>query len=176
MTGRYSSSPARLAMAACPPTHTSSPSSRRHQAAGTVHRDGVLPRPKLLGEARQSQWRTCCAGIQVTSAVETAPSGIITDIKPANVLTSEYGRPGLTTSASRVCQTDRPTLPRESVPWSPRRSSTAMWPVTWRPTSTAWGDDLHAAGRPVPFEVTGGEQHVGSAGADQARDLPRPVR
>ena len=61
-------------------------------------------------------------GVQVSSAVETAHrSGILhRDIKPANILTSAYGRPGLTDfgiSASR----DSTASEAEglSIPWSP---------------------------------------------------------
>jgi serine/threonine protein kinase len=61
-------------------------------------------------------------GVQVSSAVETAHrAGILhRDIKPANILTSAYGRPGLTDfgiSASR--ESTAAEAEGLSIPWSP---------------------------------------------------------
>ena len=60
-------------------------------------------------------------GIQVASAVETAHrAGILhRDIKPANILTSAYGRPGLTDFGIAASQEAAGEAEGLSIPWSP---------------------------------------------------------
>ena len=60
-------------------------------------------------------------GVQVASAVETAHrSGILhRDIKPANILTSAYGRPGLTDFGIATNRDDAEAAEGLSIPWSP---------------------------------------------------------
>lgn len=60
-------------------------------------------------------------GVQLAGAVETAHrSGIVhRDLKPANVLTSAFGKPGLTDFGISAVTTDQSDSAGLSVPWSP---------------------------------------------------------
>ena len=60
-------------------------------------------------------------GVQVASAIETAHKfGILhRDIKPANILTSAYGRPGLTDFGIATNREDTEAAEGLSIPWSP---------------------------------------------------------
>ena len=124
------------------------------------------PPPNLAARARAERLsveRVLTAGIQLASAVETAHrAGIIHhDIKPANVLVSSYGAPGLTDfgiagrGAALEEDTDEIGV---SVPWAPPevlfgQSNGSERADVYSLAATLW---QLLVGR-SPFEVPGGD-------------------
>jgi serine/threonine protein kinase len=99
-------------------------------------------------------------GVQVAGAVETAHlAGIMhRDIKPANILTSAYGKPGLTDFGISSVTTDDAGAEGMSIPWSPPEllddSGTAdQRSDLWSLAATIY---TLLTGR-SPFEVPGGD-------------------
>jgi eukaryotic-like serine/threonine-protein kinase len=122
------------------------------------------PRPSLAERARGERLpvaEVLQLGIQLGSAVETAHrAGLLhRDIKPANVLTSAYGRPGLTDFgiAGQLSDADDDDV-GVSVPWSPPETLYATGPATVRSdvyslSATLW----HLLVGRSPFEIPGGD-------------------
>jgi eukaryotic-like serine/threonine-protein kinase len=138
------------------------------------------PRPSLAERARNERLATAETlqlGIQLGSAVETAHrAGLLhRDIKPANVLTSAYGRPGLTDFgiAGRMADKDDDDV-GVSVPWSPPETLYATAPATVRSdvyslAATLW----HLLVGRSPFEIPGGD-NAPFALMRRIRDVPPP--
>jgi serine/threonine protein kinase len=124
----------------------------------------LYPKPNFSVRARTEQFsvpEVLRTGIQVASAVETAHrAGVLhRDIKPANILTSAYGRPGLTDFgiASSLAEGLREELEGMSIPWSPVEVITGTAPVDSRSDVYSLAATLYTllVGR-SPFEVKGG--------------------
>lgn len=138
------------------------------------------PRESLAERARSERFsvaETLQLGIQLGSAVETAHrAGLLhRDIKPANVLTSAYGRPGLTDFgiAGQMSDKDDEDV-GVSVPWSPPETLYATAPATVRSdvyslAATLW---QLLVGR-SPFEIPGGDNSP-FALMRRIRDVPPP--
>lgn len=138
------------------------------------------PRPSLSERARSERFsiaETLQLGIQLGSAVETAHrAGLLhRDIKPANVLTSAYGRPGLTDFgiAGRIAEKEDEDV-GVSVPWSPPEVLYATAPASVRSdvyslAATLW----HLLVGRSPFEMPGGDNSP-FALMRRIRDVPPP--
>ena len=98
-------------------------------------------------------------GVQVCGAAETAHrSGILhRDLKPANILTSAYGRPGLTDFGISVVKGQAATVEGMSVPWSPPELLDEYGEADERSDVYSLAATVYSllAGR-SPFEVPGG--------------------
>jgi serine/threonine protein kinase len=97
--------------------------------------------------------------VQVAGAVETAHrAGILhRDIKPANILTSAYGRPGLTDFGIAVNSGDAESAEGMSIPWSPPEVIDDSAPADVRADVYSLAATIYTllAAR-SPFEVPGG--------------------
>jgi eukaryotic-like serine/threonine-protein kinase len=116
-------------------------------------------------------------GIQLASAVETAHrAGLLhRDIKPGNVLMSQYNSPGLTDFgiAAQIADEDD-DAPGVSVPWSPPESLYLTHPAGPRSdvyslAATLW---TLLVGR-SPFEIAGGDNSQFGL-MKRIRDIPAP--
>lgn len=98
-------------------------------------------------------------GVQMSGATETAHrSGILhRDLKPANILTSAYGRPGLTDFGISVVKGRAAAVEGMSVPWSPPEMLDDEGEADERSDVYSLAATLYSllAGR-SPFEVPGG--------------------
>jgi hypothetical protein len=138
------------------------------------------PRPSLSERARTERFsiaETLQLGIQLGSAVETAHrAGLLhRDIKPANVLTSAYGRPGLTDFgiAGRIAEKEDEDV-GVSVPWSPPEVLYATAPASIRSDVYSLGATLwHLLVGRSPFEMPGGDNSP-FALMRRIRDVPPP--
>lgn len=116
-------------------------------------------------------------GIQLGSAIETAHrAGLLhKDIKPANILTDAFGRPGLTDFgiAGQITDADDPET-GVSVPWSPPETLYGTGPASVRSdvyslAATLW----HLLAGRSPFDVPGGDNSA-FAVMKRVRDVPAP--
>lgn len=98
-------------------------------------------------------------GVQMCGATETAHrSGILhRDLKPANILTSAYGRPGLTDFGISVVKGRAASVEGMSVPWSPPEMLDDRGEADERSDIYSLAATIFSllAGR-SPFEVPGG--------------------
>jgi serine/threonine protein kinase len=118
-------------------------------------------------------------GIQVSSAVETAHrAGILhRDVKPANILTSQYGTVGLADFgiAAQVAAVDDDDDTGVSVPWSPPEVLYATAPASVQSDVYSLGATLWnlLVGR-SPFEVGGDGDNSAFALMRRAKESPVP--
>jgi eukaryotic-like serine/threonine-protein kinase len=122
------------------------------------------PGPNFSARAKADPFSVATAlqvGVQVASAVETAhQNGVLhRDIKPANVLTSKYGRPGLTDFGIAVTgDARRSEAEGMSIPWSPPEVVSGSGIGNERSDVYSLAATVYTllAGR-SPFEVPGGQ-------------------
>lgn len=139
-----------------------------------VSRDGLpyivmehYPRPNFLVRARSERFSVASVlrvGIQIAAALETAHrSGVLhRDVKPPNILTSEYGRPGLTDFGLAA---DDPAADRAeglSIPWSPPEVVAGSGDADERADVYSLGATLWTllAGGRSPFETEGSNKGI----------------
>lgn len=127
---------------------------------------------------RLSVPETLRLGVQLGSAIETAHrAGLLhKDIKPANILTDAFGRPGLTDFgiAGQITDEDDPEM-GVSVPWSPPETLYGTAPASVRSdvyslAATLW----HLLVGRSPFEAQGGGDNTPFALMKRVRDVPPP--
>lgn len=98
-------------------------------------------------------------GVQMCGAIETAHRSRILhrDLKPANILTSAYGRPGLTDFGISVVKGNAAAVEGMSVPWSPPELLDEDGQADERSDVYSLAATVYSllAGR-SPFEVPGG--------------------
>lgn len=134
----------------------------------------------LAARARRERFsvpETLRLGIQLGSAIETAHrAGLLhKDIKPANVLTDAFGKPGLTDFgiAGQITDVDDPET-GVSVPWSPPETLYGTGPASVRSdvyslAATLW----HLLAGRSPFDMPGGDNSA-FALMKRVRDVPPP--
>jgi len=125
------------------------------------------PRPNFLVRSRSERFSVASVlrvGVQVAAALETAHrSGVLhRDVKPPNVLTSEYGRPGLTDFGLAA---DDPAADRAeglSIPWSPPEVVAGAGDADERADVYSLGATLWTllAGGRSPFETDGANKGI----------------
>ena len=117
-------------------------------------------------------------GIQICGAAETAHrSGILhRDLKPANILTSAYGRPGLTDFGISVVKGQAAVVEGMSVPWSPPELLDEYGDADERSDVYSLAATTYSllAGR-SPFEVPGGRNDAMSLTARIHQDPPARI-
>lgn len=125
------------------------------------------PQPNFLERARTEHFAVADAlrvGIQVSGALETAHRvGVLHhDVKPANILTSAYGRPGLTdfgiASAGATGETHA-----VSIPWSP--------PEAFGPAQLDARADIYSLAATVYHLLAGRSPFAIAGGANGELDL-----
>ena len=135
------------------------------------------PKDNLWVRARRSPLSVTEAlrtGIQIASAVETAHrAGVIhRDVKPANVLTSEFGDPGLTdfgiSAAKGIGQHDGGGESGLSIPWSPPEAfdSDALLDEC---------SDVYSLGATLYSTLTGRSPFEAAGGLNAAVDLMQRI-